>query len=120
MNKTHLLGKKRSRRQRRVRAKIFGSKIRPRLAVFRSNRGMYVQLIDDERKVTVAAVSSKELPGGEQKKPKIEQAKAIGKLIAEKALRLGIKQAVFDRRSYQYHGRVSALAEGVRNGGLTI
>lgn len=81
---------------------------------------MYAQLIDDERKVTVVAASSKELEGGEQKKPKTEQAKAVGKLIAERALKIGIKQAVFDRRSYQYHGRVSALADGVRNGGLAI
>ena len=114
------LGERKTRRARRVRAKIFGTALRPRLAVFRSNRGMYVQLINDETGKTICAMSTKELGKEMAKKPKSEQAVQIGEAIAKKAKEKGITKAVFDRRSYAYHGRVKALADGARKGGLVI
>jgi large subunit ribosomal protein L18 len=111
---------KRRLRQRRIRARIFGSPEKPRLAVFRSNRSIYAQLIDDGSGKTLAAASSLEFKSSKQKKSKTEMAYIIGELIAKRALKLGIKKAVIDRRSYLYHGRVKSLAEGARNGGLQI
>jgi len=111
-------------RRRRVRAKIRGTKKCPRLSVFRSNRGMYAQLIDDEAGVTLASAHSKEITVGE---PKISKGDSLlkkdisfqlGKLIAKKAVAKKIKQVVFDRGGYKYCGRVKALAEGAREGGL--
>jgi len=107
---------KRYRRHKRVRAKIFGTKEKPRLCVFRSAKHIYAQLIDDEKGKTLAAASDQEIKKG--KKSKIEIAKAVGKLIAKKALEKKIEKVVFDRGGYQYHGRVKALAEGAREGGL--
>ena len=109
---------RRMRRRRRVRAKVRGSAERPRLAVFRSNRGVHAQLIDDVRGQTLAAVTWTEddLRG---LKP-MEQAKRAGELLAERAKAAGVESAVFDRGGYQYHGRVRAFAEGVREGGLTV
>lgn len=107
-------------RQKRVRAKIFGTANCPRLAVSRSNRFIYGQLINDEKGVTLVAASSKELPRNDQDKKKSEQALMVGELIAKKAALSGIVKAVFDRRAYQYHGRVKAVAEGARNGGLSL
>ena len=106
----------RLRRRRRVRAKIRGSADRPRLSVFRSNRGIQAQLIDDDAGRTVAAVNWTE---GDLKglKP-AEQAQRAGKLLAERAKDAGVENCVFDRGGYQYHGRVKALAEGAREGGL--
>jgi large subunit ribosomal protein L18 len=108
----------RQRRHRRVRAKIRGSAERPRIAVFRSNRGISAQLIDDDRGHTVAAATWTEadLKG----LPRMEQAAKVGALLAERAKTAGIERAVFDRGGYRYHGRVKALAEGAREGGLTV
>ena len=109
---------KRLRRRRRVRAKVHGSAERPRISVFRSNRGIAAQLIDDERGHTLAAVSWTE---DELKSLKPgEQAKKAGELLAQRAKEAGVERAVFDRGGYQYHGRVKALADGVREGGLAV
>ena len=109
---------KRLRRRRRVRAKVRGSAERPRLAVFRSNRGIQAQLIDDNRGHTVAAVvwTEDELKA---LKP-MEQAKKAGELIAERAKKAGVESCVFDRGGYRYHGKVKALADGAREGGLSF
>ena len=108
----------RLRRRRRVRAKVRGTAERPRLSVFRSNRGIQAQVIDDVAGRTLAAVNWTEadLRG---LKP-MEQATRAGALIAERAKAAGIDTAVFDRGGYRYHGRVKALAEGAREGGLTF
>jgi large subunit ribosomal protein L18 len=107
---------KRLRRRRRVRAKVRGTAERPRLSVFRSNRGVFAQLIDDEAGTTLAAVTWTE---GELKDlAPMEQAKKAGELLAKRAGEAGVAGAVFDRGGYRYHGRVKALAEGAREGGL--
>ena len=108
--------RQRLRRRRRVRAKVRGSADRPRLSVFRSNRGMSAQLIDDVAGRTVAAVNWTE--SDVKGLQRMEQAKRVGALIAERAKSAGVEQVVFDRGGYQYHGRVKALAEGAREGGL--
>jgi large subunit ribosomal protein L18 len=108
--------KARLRRRRRVRAKVRGNAERPRLAVFRSNRGMHAQLIDDDRGHTLAAVSW--LESELRKLPRMEQAKRAGELLAGRAKEAGIEVCVFDRGGYRYHGKVKALAEGAREGGL--
>ena len=106
----------RLRRRRRVRAKVQGTADRPRLSVFRSNRGIQAQLIDDVQGHTMAAVSWTE---GELKTmARMEQAKRAGALIAERAKAAGVEECVFDRGGYRYHGKVKALAEGAREGGL--
>jgi large subunit ribosomal protein L18 len=109
---------KRLKRRRRVRAKVSGTAVRPRISVFRSNRGIAAQLVDDVAGHTLAAVSWTE--AGLRDKPPMEQAGEAGKLLAERAKAAGIESAVFDRGGYQYHGRVKAFAEGVREGGLTV
>jgi large subunit ribosomal protein L18 len=109
---------KRLRRRRRVRAKVSGTAERPRISVFRSNRGVMVQLIDDVAGRTLAAVNWTE--DELRSLPKMEQAKRAGELLAERAKAAGIDSAVFDRGGYQYHGRVKALAEGAREGGLNF
>jgi large subunit ribosomal protein L18 len=106
----------RLRRRRRVRAKITGTAERPRISVFRSNRGIAAQLVDDDRGATVAAVNWIE-PELRDLKP-MEQAKKAGELLAQRAAEAGVTAAVFDRGGYRYHGRVKALAEGAREGGL--
>ena len=106
----------RERRHRRIRGKVAGTSERPRLAVFRSNRGIFAQLVDDESGRTLAGASwlaLKEFDGS-----KSEQAREVGKLVAERARSAGIERVVFDRGGYLYHGRVKALAEGAREGGL--
>jgi large subunit ribosomal protein L18 len=108
----------RLKRRRRVRAKITGTEQRPRISVFRSNRGIAAQLVDDIAGHTLAAVSWTEAPLRD--KAPMEQATAAGRLLAERAQAAGVSNAVFDRGGYQYHGRVQAFAEGVREGGLTI
>ena len=109
---------KRLRRRRRVRAKITGTAERPRISVFRSNRGVFAQLIDDTSGRTLAAVNWTE---DELKTlPRMEQATRAGALLAERAKAAGVETAVFDRGGYRYHGRVKALAEGAREGGLTF
>ncbi len=109
---------RRLRRRRRVRAKIAGTAERPRISVFRSNRGIAAQLVDDDRGHTLAAVSWTE-PDVRGLKP-MEQAEALGRLFAERAKAQGIEAAVFDRGGYRYHGRMRAFADGVREGGLTV
>ncbi|MBA2440160.1 MAG: 50S ribosomal protein L18 [Thermoleophilaceae bacterium] len=106
----------RMRRRRRVRAKVRGSAERPRLAVFRSNRGMVAQLIDDDRGHTVAAVSWTE--PALRDLGSMEQAARAGAAIAERGRAAGVGRCVFDRGGYRYHGRVKALAEGAREAGL--
>ena len=109
---------KRLKRRRRVRAKVTGTAERPRISVFRSNRGIQAQLVDDEAGRTLVAVSWTE-PELRGLKP-MEQAGRAGKLLAERATSAGLGTAVFDRGGYQYHGRVKAFADGVREGGLTV
>ena len=107
---------KRLKRRRRVRAKVHGTAERPRIAVFRSNRGIFAQLIDDEAGRTLAAVNWTE--EDLRSLGRMEQATRAGALLAERAKAAGIESVVFDRGGYQYHGRVKALAEGAREGGL--
>lgn len=107
----------RFKRKRRIRAKMEGSAEKPRLAVFRSNKHMYVQLIDDVKKHTLASAST----AGEELKGKgstIEGAKALGELVAKRAAAKNIKNVVFDRSGYLYHGRIRTLAEAAREAGL--
>jgi large subunit ribosomal protein L18 len=109
---------RRLKRRRRVRAKVRGTAERPRVSVFRSNRGIFAQLIDDDAGRTLAAVSwtEPELQGLKR----MEQASRAGALIAERAKAAGVETAVFDRGGYRYHGRVKAQAEGARESGLTF
>ena len=102
----------------RIRKKISGAAAKPRLSVFRSNSDIYAQLIDDNNGVTLAAASSRQKDILAQKAPKIEKSKMVGAAIATKAKELGISTVVFDRGGYIYHGRVKAVAEGAREGGL--
>ena len=95
-----------------------GTAATPRLSVFRSNTDIYAQLIDDNSGVTIAAASSKQKDIAAQKAPKISKSKMVGEAIAKKAVELGVKKVVFDRGGYVYHGRVKAVAEGAREGGL--
>jgi large subunit ribosomal protein L18 len=102
-----------------VKKKIFGTKKRPRISVFRSNRHIYAQIVDDEkRKTLVSASSLRSAKKGAKKEPAGKIALKVGRLLAESAKKKKIKRAVFDRRKYKYHGRVKALAEGAREGGL--
>ena len=136
--KKEMKKEKRYRRHRRVRAKISGSANRPRLCVFRSNKHIYAQLVDDEKSYTILSSSDLELKKSKIKEQKSERklkekeieeeeksisgkvaiAYEVGKLIAEKALKKKIKKAVFDRGGYKYHGQVKALAQGARDAGL--
>ncbi|PRD51292.1 50S ribosomal protein L18 [Sphingobacterium gobiense] len=115
-----MAGNKTSRRERikkGIRKSLTGTAERPRLSVFRSNKGIYAQIIDDEAGKTLASASS----GSKDfavSGTKIEQSKAVGKAVAEKAVAAGISKVVFDRNGYLYHGRVKSLAEGAREGGL--
>lgn len=95
---------------RRIRKKVSGTAARPRLSVFRSNKGIYAQIINDEAATTLVSASSK----GIEASNKVEQARAVGKLVASKAIEAGITTVVFDRSGYIYHGRIKALAEGAR------
>ena len=104
----------------RIRKKISGSASRPRLSVFRSNNDIYVQLIDDENGTTLAAASSRQKDVAAQKVNKVEKSKMVGAAIAQKSTELGIKNVVFDRSGYIYHGRIKAVAEGAREGGLVF
>lgn len=113
-----MAGKNRERRERikmGVRRKLSGTSARPRLSVFRSNTGIYAQIIDDEKGVTIAAASSLELG---KKTVNIENSKTVGKKLAEKAVASGVQTIVFDRNGYLYHGNIKAFAEGAREGGL--
>ena len=108
--------RRRLRRRQRVRAKIGGTAKRPRLSVFRSNRGVFAQLIDDDAARTVAAVAWTEPELRDLER--MQQAKRAGEILARRAKEAGVEVCVFDRGGYQYHGRVRALAEGAREGGL--
>jgi len=102
----------------RIRKKVSGTSSLPRLSVFRSNADIYAQLIDDTNGVTIASASSRQKDIAAQKSPKIAKSKMVGEAIAKKAIELGMKKVVFDRSGYVYHGRVKAVAEGAREGGL--
>ena len=110
----------RARRKRRIRAKIEGSAERPRLTVFRSAKHMYAQVVDDLNGKTLASVSTlaKDLRGSDAKKT--DAAKAVGQALAKLCVDRGIKKVVFDRNGFLYHGRVKAVAEGAREGGLEL
>ncbi len=107
---------RRERIKKGVRKKISGTSERPRLSIFRSNRGIYAQIIDDIKGITITAASTIEL--GEKSKLNQENSKQVGKKIAEKAASSGVEAVVFDRNGYLYHGNVKAFAEGAREGGL--
>ena len=111
----------RERRHRRVRLKVHGTPERPRLCVFRSNTNMYAQIVDDNAGNVLAAASSLKLPAAAAaagQSQRIAQARAVGELIAARAREKGITKVAFDRGGYRYHGRVAALADGARKGGL--
>ena len=114
---SNLKSNRRARIKKRIRKNISGTSTRPRLSVFRSNKQIYAQVIDDVKGVTITSASSF-VKDSTQKINKTDQAKLIGKEIAENALKTGIKEVVFDRNGYLYHGRVKALAESARENGL--
>ena len=107
---------RRQRRHRRVRGKVHGSAARPRLCVFRSSKGIYAQVIDDDAGVTLVSASTLQLGGASGTKS--EKAAEVGKLVAQRAREAGVASVTFDRGGYLYHGRVKALADGAREGGL--
>lgn len=104
----------------RIRKKISGSSAKPRLSVFRSNKDIYVQLIDDANGTTIASASSRQKDITTQKGNKVATSKLVGEAIARKSKELGITDVVFDRSGYIYHGRIKAVAEGAREGGLVF
>ena len=114
---SNLKSNRRARIKKRIRKNISGTPTRPRLSVFRSNKQIYAQVIDDVKGVTITSASSY-VKDTTQKVNKVEQATLIGKEIAENASKAGIKEVVFDRNGYLYHGRVKALAESARENGL--
>jgi large subunit ribosomal protein L18 len=123
MNKEKIKILKKDRRRNRIRAKVNGTKELPRLSVFKSNAGMYLQLIDDEAGQTLVSASSQEIKLGKSDRTEGQGEKtavsfALGKLLAEKAKAKKITQVVFDRGGNKYHGRVKAVADGARAGGL--
>jgi large subunit ribosomal protein L18 len=114
-----MAGIKLSRRNRikeGIRKKIQGTSERPRLSIYRSNKAIYAQVIDDTSGRTIVSASS--IKEGIEKGNKVDQSRSLGKIIAEKALAIGVQTVVFDRSGYLYHGRVKSLAEGAREGGL--
>ncbi len=122
MPKTNPIYLARKRRHTRVRERLSGTSMRPRLNIFRSLNHIYAQVIDDTKGITLASASSLDTgirgPDDVKGKNKTEQASMVGKLVAERALESGITQVVFDRGGYKYHGRVKALAEAAREAGL--
>jgi len=108
---------KRAKIKRRIRKNVFGTSAQPRLSVFRSNKEIYAQIIDDNEGKTLASSSSYKNKAAEGK-TKSEAAAIVGKELAEKAMKAGVEKVVFDRNGYQYHGRVKSLADGAREGGL--
>jgi large subunit ribosomal protein L18 len=109
---------RRDKIRKRIRGVVSGTATRPRLSVFRSNKDIYAQLIDDSKGITIAAVSSRETGINDIKDSKVAKATLVGKKIAEMAKGAGIESIVFDRGGYLYHGRVKSLADGAREGGL--
>lgn len=122
MEKSKLKSFKRDRVKRRVRAKITGTADRPRLSVFKSDKHMYAQLINDDANETLAFVStlSKEIKEATKGERGLVKANAVGKAIADKAKELGLSELVFDRNGFGYHGRIKAVAEGARDNGIKI
>lgn len=116
MKKAKLKG--RIKRHKKVRARVFGTSARPRLSVYRSNKGIFVQIIDDEKGRTLVGLSDRKLKASGSGKTKAERAKTAGLKVAEMAKEQKIKKVVLDRGGYKYHGRVKAVAEGGREGGL--
>ena len=114
---SNLKSNRRARIKKRIRKNVSGTSTRPRLSVFRSNKQIYAQVIDDVKGVTITSASS-HVKDSTQKVNKTDQAKLIGKEIAENASKAGIKEVVFDRNGYLYHGRIKSLADGAREGGL--
>jgi large subunit ribosomal protein L18 len=110
----------RVRRHRRVRKKVRGTAARPRLAVFRSNRHVYAQVIDDDAGRTLVAASTKEFAAGAPANADREAAKGVGRRVAERARAAGIEAVVFDRAGYRYHGQIAALADAARESGLNL
>lgn len=110
MNRKKIL--KKEQRKKRVRSKIFGTSERPRLSIFKSNRYIYAQLINDDEGKTLCSVSAKQ--------SETKDKKQLGELIAKKAVEKGVKKAVFDRGNYKYHGRIKEIAEEARKGGLQL
>ena len=111
----------RNKRIRRIRKKVIGTSERPRMRVFRSNRHIYVQIIDDSKQATLVSMSSKDKEfDGTELKGKVDQATKVGEMAAKRALAVGIEQVVFDRGGNIFHGRVKALSDGARKGGLTL
>lgn len=119
MNQTKEKTLKRDRRRAKIRSKIEGTAACPRLSVFRSNKGMFIQLIDDQTGKTIASANATEIKK-EKEGGKVGVGFGLGKLIAEKAKKSGVTAVVFDRGGYQYHGRVKAVADGAREGGLVF
>ena len=120
MNPSSNKRKQLTARHMRVRKKVLGSKQRPRLAVFRSSKHIYAQVIDDTESSTIASASTLDAEGKSDDSSKIESAKIVGDLIANRAVAKGIKTVVFDRGGFKYHGRVKSLAEAAREGGLSF
>lgn len=111
---------RRLRIKRRIRKVVTGTATRPRMSVFRSNKEIYAQLVDDTTGKTILSASSREKEVASTKGTKIEKASLVGKLVAEKATKEGITEVCFDRNGYLYHGRVKAIADGAREGGLNF
>jgi len=109
----------RKRIHKRIRKKVSGTASKPRIAVYRSNKSIYAQIIDDVNGVTIASANSND-KSIDKKAPKVDQSKAVGKLLADKAKAANIENAKFDRGGYLFHGRVRAVAEGLREGGLNL
>ena len=110
--------KRRNGIRKRIRGRVSGTSERPRLSVFRSNKQIYAQIIDDSKGVTLVSANSAETELASTKGPKVELAKLVGKAVADKAIKAGITAVVFDRGGYLYHGRIKSLANGAREGGL--
>ena len=108
----------RQRRRKRIRKNVWGTPDRPRLSVFRSNKHIYAQIIDDIREITLSAASSVEPQIREEDLSGMEQAERVGQMLAERAVEQNVEQVVFDRGGYQYHGRIKALADAARENGL--
>jgi len=118
-----MIKSKKDKRQKvrfKIRKRIVGSAEQPRLAIFRSNKEIYAQLIDDASSTTLAAASSRENTAKDGKLTKVDQAKSVGKMIAERAKKAGVDAVVFDRGGFLYHGRVKALADSAREAGLNF
>jgi len=122
MGTTNIRQQARLKRKKRIRKKIYGTSQRPRLSVFRSARHIYAQIVDDTAGRTLVAASTldKDALSGSKFENKVEAAKLIGKLVGERAIGKGIKEVVFDRNGFLYHGRVKSLSEGAREAGLVF